>query len=161
MQCRPKPTATLSPSKCIRGIIKATNCQMIELHRQGKLPFDRLKKLYGLDDINRIRPWQWGPRARSCEQRCAKHVASTSPRPKRDDRSFLLLPVIRSERLETNGEIDMVANMRFFVGRLLLGSRLHREYEAIRRRTLMRRNNMLASCDLGCAKATSRLVSCQ
>jgi aryl-alcohol dehydrogenase len=42
----------------VKGIIEGDSDpdkfipEMIELHRQGKLPFDRLVKTYPLDDIN-------------------------------------------------------------------------------------------------------------
>ncbi|CEF48908.1 unnamed protein product [uncultured bacterium] len=48
----------MSPGKCIRGIIQGDSVpevfipQMIELHREGRFPFDRLIKFYSLDDIN-------------------------------------------------------------------------------------------------------------
>ena len=48
----------MSPGKSIRGIIQGDSVpelfipQLIELHRQGRFPFDRLIKFYGLDEIN-------------------------------------------------------------------------------------------------------------
>jgi aryl-alcohol dehydrogenase len=48
----------MSPGKAIRGIIQGDSVpelfipQLIELHRQGRFPFDRLIKFYALDDIN-------------------------------------------------------------------------------------------------------------
>ena len=48
----------MSPGKCIRGIIQGDSVpdffipQLIDLHRQGRFPFDRLIKFYNLDDIN-------------------------------------------------------------------------------------------------------------
>jgi aryl-alcohol dehydrogenase len=48
----------MSPGKCIRGIIQGDSVpehfipQLIELHRQGRFPFERLIKFYKLDDIN-------------------------------------------------------------------------------------------------------------
>ena len=44
--------------KSIRGIIQGDSIpelfipQLIELHRQGRFPFDRLIKFYTLDEIN-------------------------------------------------------------------------------------------------------------
>ncbi|MGP0093200.1 MAG: NAD(P)-dependent alcohol dehydrogenase [Xanthobacteraceae bacterium] len=49
----------MSPGKSIRGIIQGDSVpelfipQLIELYRQGRFPFDRLIKLYSLDEINR------------------------------------------------------------------------------------------------------------
>lgn len=49
----------MSPGKTIRGIIQGDSVpnlfipQLIELHRQGRFPFDRLIKFYSFDDINR------------------------------------------------------------------------------------------------------------
>jgi aryl-alcohol dehydrogenase len=48
----------MSPGKAIRGIIQGDSVpelfipQLIELHRQGRFPFDRLIKFYTLDEIN-------------------------------------------------------------------------------------------------------------
>ncbi|HEX4409887.1 MAG TPA: NAD(P)-dependent alcohol dehydrogenase [Xanthobacteraceae bacterium] len=48
----------MSPGKGIRGIIQGDSVpelfipQLIELHRQGRFPFDRLLKFYSFDDIN-------------------------------------------------------------------------------------------------------------
>ncbi|MFZ0776110.1 MAG: NAD(P)-dependent alcohol dehydrogenase [Xanthobacteraceae bacterium] len=48
----------MSPGKTIRGIIQGDSVpnlfipQLIELHRQGRFPFDRLIKFYSFDDIN-------------------------------------------------------------------------------------------------------------
>ncbi len=48
----------MSPGKSIRGIIQGDSVpelfipQLIELHRQGRFPFDRLLKFYSFDDIN-------------------------------------------------------------------------------------------------------------
>jgi aryl-alcohol dehydrogenase len=48
----------MSPGKCIRGIIQGDSVpdlfipRLIELHRQGRFPFDRLIKFYMLDEIN-------------------------------------------------------------------------------------------------------------
>jgi aryl-alcohol dehydrogenase len=48
----------MSPGKSIRGIIQGDSVpelfipQLIELHRQGRFPFDRLIKFYTLDEIN-------------------------------------------------------------------------------------------------------------
>jgi aryl-alcohol dehydrogenase len=48
----------MPPGKAIRGIIQGDSVpelfipQLIELHRQGRFPFDRLIKFYTLDDIN-------------------------------------------------------------------------------------------------------------
>ena len=48
----------MSPGKGIRGIIQGDSIpelfipQLIELHRQGRFPFDRLIKFYALDEIN-------------------------------------------------------------------------------------------------------------
>ena len=48
----------MSPGKSIRGIIQGDSVpelfipQLIELHRQGRFPFDRLIKFYSFDDIN-------------------------------------------------------------------------------------------------------------
>jgi aryl-alcohol dehydrogenase len=48
----------MSPGKSIRGIIQGDSIpelfipQLIELHRQGRFPFDRLIKFYALDEIN-------------------------------------------------------------------------------------------------------------
>ena len=48
----------MSPGKSIRGIIQGDSLpelfipQLIELHRQGRFPFDRLIKFYSFDDIN-------------------------------------------------------------------------------------------------------------
>jgi aryl-alcohol dehydrogenase len=48
----------MSPGKSIRGIIQGDSVpdlfipQLIELHRQGRFPFDRLVKFYSLDEIN-------------------------------------------------------------------------------------------------------------
>jgi aryl-alcohol dehydrogenase len=48
----------MSPGKAIRGIIQGDSVpelfipQLIELHRQGRFPFDRLIKFYSLDEIN-------------------------------------------------------------------------------------------------------------
>ena len=48
----------MSPGQCIRGIIQGDSVpevfipQLIELHRQGRFPFDRLIKFYGIDQIN-------------------------------------------------------------------------------------------------------------
>ena len=49
----------MSPGKNIRGIIQGDSVpelfipQLIELHRQGRFPFDRLIKFYDLDEINK------------------------------------------------------------------------------------------------------------
>jgi aryl-alcohol dehydrogenase len=48
----------MSPGKSIRGIIQGDSVpelfipHLIELHRQGRFPFDRLIKFYSFDDIN-------------------------------------------------------------------------------------------------------------
>lgn len=48
----------MSPGKSIRGIVQGDSVpelfipQLIELHRQGRFPFDRLLKFYNFDDIN-------------------------------------------------------------------------------------------------------------
>jgi aryl-alcohol dehydrogenase len=48
----------MSPGKSIRGIIQGDSVpelfipQLIELHRQGRFPFDRLIRFYMLDEIN-------------------------------------------------------------------------------------------------------------
>jgi aryl-alcohol dehydrogenase len=48
----------MSPGKAIRGIIQGDAVpelfipQLIELHRQGRFPFDRLIRFYTLDEIN-------------------------------------------------------------------------------------------------------------
>jgi aryl-alcohol dehydrogenase len=48
----------MSPGKSIRGIIQGDSVpelfipQLIELHRQGRFPFDRLIEFYTLDEIN-------------------------------------------------------------------------------------------------------------
>ena len=48
----------MSAGKCIRGIIQGDSVpelfipQLIELHQQGRFPFDRLIKFYGIDQIN-------------------------------------------------------------------------------------------------------------
>jgi aryl-alcohol dehydrogenase len=48
----------MSPGKSVRGIIQGDSVpevfvpQLIELHCQGRFPFDRLIKFYCLDDIN-------------------------------------------------------------------------------------------------------------
>lgn len=48
----------MSPGKSIRGIIQGDSVpelfipQLIELHRQGRFPFDRLIRFYTLDEIN-------------------------------------------------------------------------------------------------------------
>jgi aryl-alcohol dehydrogenase len=48
----------MSPGKSIRGIIQGDSVpelfipQLIELHRQGRFPFDRLIRFYPLDEIN-------------------------------------------------------------------------------------------------------------